>query len=1101
VKKTVKIVGIVLAIVMLMSMGASAAFVRNIVNGDSAATALGQGKRRAADMKESDIMAQVIVVPATKRLDKVELCCASWGNAIGDLTVTIYAWNETYDKSIFTKVLATKTFNNFADNARLILYINPDKNISGKLLVTVSNATEKVGPWYYDGSASSSYPFFINGEELPGGFDGSFYTSTVSEAPNKATVAKRSAFDTIPMGEFDTGFGVDKRARSVNKEKQLVASISHGSYAGYYAVDFGNEGAKGVEFKVRIMGLDYDNAQIQVVLDDPARGPVIAECLLEYHEYEDFVETVSCEITEKVTGVHDVYVTFTDEGYMPEEMVFTKDKPVEDYYAKRLREFNETKDFTLKSTYSDTWTATDMLGRKVADFAEAGEYNPDKQVGMFYWTWHANKERITLPSFSNNQEVLDTYNGDIKDIKNNYNYPKWGSLGFWNESVYGHYHGLDGWVMRKHMELLAATGVDGLFFDATNGSVTWVGGYMKLGQVMHDMHRDGIQTPGMAFMLPFSDNENTMLSLEKIYEHMYSKGLYSDCWYYFKGKPAVMAYYGMTGMETAFSDVNKQHREILDFFTFRPPQASYFDGPQRDDHWPWLEVYPQHPYGKSKKYGCEAVSVGVAQNAGDIGLVAMNGYDVYGRSYTYKDRFSRLSDTSKYYGYNFQEQWDRAFQLNPEFVFVTGWNEWTAGHHEMWGADEATGAYPDTFSDEYSRDIEPTKGDFKDTYYYQLVDNVRKFKGVRPTPEASGEKTISLEGDFAQWKDVGPEFIGFKGGTDPRNARKQSTGNIKAYYTNNTGRNDIVLSKVARDKDNVYFYVETAEHLTPYTGDSWMRLFINTDRTFKTGWEGYDFALNIEKATADKLILSETAAGWNWKKTAEVDYTLEGNKMMVAIPRKALGIEEFVDVEFKWNDNMQEQGDIMDFYTNGDTAPIGRFSYHYTEDASKAKKPTDEHVEPCKTDKDILRYSVIMKIGESKAFVRNEETRIDENNSDVHPMIVRGKTMVPIRFLTENLGAYIVWEEKTQTAKITLNDKRINITVGSDIMEVEKEKHKLQSPAFEQNGRIYIPLRDVVEMSGEACVWLEPDIIVVRGKAAEITTRETLTESINKMFE
>lgn len=37
-----------------------------------------------------------------------------------------------------------------------------------------------------------------------------------------------------------------------------------------------------------------------------------------------------------------------------------------------------------------------------------------------------------------------------------------------------------------------------------------------------------------------------------------------------------------------------------------------------------------------------------------------------------------------------------------------------------------------------------------------------------------------------------------------------------------------------------------------------------------------------------------------------------------------------VDIEFKWNDNMQEPENIMDFYANGDTAPGGRFNYVYT---------------------------------------------------------------------------------------------------------------------------------------------------------------------------
>ena len=38
-----------------------------------------------------------------------------------------------------------------------------------------------------------------------------------------------------------------------------------------------------------------------------------------------------------------------------------------------------------------------------------------------------------------------------------------------------------------------------------------------------------------------------------------------------------------------------------------------------------------------------------------------------------------------------------------------------------------------------------------------------------------------------------------------------------------------------------------------------------------------------------------------------------------------------LDFEFKWSDNMQDEGNIMDFYVNGDAAPGGRFNYVYTE--------------------------------------------------------------------------------------------------------------------------------------------------------------------------
>ncbi len=57
-------------------------------------------------------------------------------------------------------------------------------------------------------------------------------------------------------------------------------------------------------------------------------------------------------------------------------------------------------------------------------------------------------------------------------------------------------------------------------------------------------------------------------------------------------------------------------REIAGFFTFRPGQPDYVDGPTRNDQWGWLENYPQHGYVASKgvdgKVSYEQVTVGVS---------------------------------------------------------------------------------------------------------------------------------------------------------------------------------------------------------------------------------------------------------------------------------------------------------------------------------------------------------------------------------------------------------------------------------------------------------------------------------------------------------
>ncbi len=83
-------------------------------------------------------------------------------------------------------------------------------------------------------------------------------------------------------------------------------------------------------------------------------------------------------------------------------------------------------------------------------------------------------------------------------------------------------------------------------------------------------------------------------------------------------------------------------------------------------------------------------------------------------------------------------------------------------------------------------------------------------------------------------------------------------------------------------------------------------------------------------APEKKAVLEKSTGGWKWQKTADVDYRYEGNRMEVRIPRKLFG-KGPLRFQFKWSDNMQETGNIMDFLVNGDVAPAGRFNYAYAE--------------------------------------------------------------------------------------------------------------------------------------------------------------------------
>jgi hypothetical protein len=574
---------------------------------------------------------------------------------------------------------------------------------------------------------------------------------------------------------------------------------------------------------------------------------------------------------------------------------------------------------------SDHWAATDALGRTVGRYDRAEK---DKQVFMFYWTWH---ERHDAPGteVKNNTEIIRQYPEAMQDA----NHPAWTKKAtgnyFWGEPLFGYYRTTDTWVLRKHAELLADAKVDGVFFDCTNGTFTWDASTDSLLCAWDQAQKDGVNVPKIAFMLPFGFNENSLYSLRHLYDRLYSKGKYKNLWLHWNGKPVIMAYpHNLTDSE--------QDRAIKEFFTFRPGQPDYVDGPNPafPNQWGWLENYPQHGYVPTSDGSYELVTVGIAQNAcpetkGHCS--AFNKPGSHSRSYTKRKGFDPRPD-GYLYGWNFLEQWDRAYELDPKAVFITGWNEWIAGKYTRenspWTGDPFS--FVDQFDSDRSRDIEPVKtwGEYGDVYYLQLVDRVRKFKGTDAQPAVSASVSI-MPGQWKKWADVQPFYASYKGNTRHRDAKACS----QYHYVNTTGRNDIVGAKVARDDKFVCFYVETADKLTPSTDAAWMRLFIDADRNKQTGWQGYDFIVNYRNPMGGKAFVQKSHQNkWIWHNCGEASMSVNGNKMMLRIPRKVLGMEgSKLDFEFKWSDNMQDEGNLMDFYVNGDVAPGGRFNYVFAE--------------------------------------------------------------------------------------------------------------------------------------------------------------------------
>lgn len=583
-------------------------------------------------------------------------------------------------------------------------------------------------------------------------------------------------------------------------------------------------------------------------------------------------------------------------------------------------------DTLYRDLQSDTWVATDALGRSLPGYAECGPRKENRFVGMFYFVTHNNNGAKEGPY--NVTEIL------AADPVN----PRWGGgTHYWGEPETGYYIMKDEWMIRRHARQLVDAGVDVIVLDNTNDRI-YKDVFVFIADVFRKMRAEGEKTPQIACLA--SQN-----SVKQLWDEIYSRGLYADLWFRWKGKPLLMFGQHIIGDRQQMDDV-RFPKEITDFFTIRQSWAwttlKWYDNGH--DEWPWVDHYPQSVGWHESPDRPEYVPVAVAQHPlSNIGRSFKDGVEPERNEYD----VTPVTDRGLY----FDQQWQRALEVDPEFVFVTGWNEWTAGQmtrtdpdyeQEMKKWDFFPGAkcgkggrevrmgegyFIDQYNQEYSRDIEPMKGGHSDNYYYQLVANVRKYKGVERPEPVGAPVTIDIEGDFDQWRWVKKSYYDHVGDVTHRN----SPGNFAAGpYINETGRNDIVESKVARDDDYVYFYVKTAEALTPHTDPYWMLLFIDADKSHETGWEGYDLLVNAEFKN-DRTSTVKTYDGESWSGSKGVAFRYEGNEMMVRVPRSYFGSGKLA-FDFHWADGIQKLGDIEEFFLNGDQAPSRRANYRFEEE-------------------------------------------------------------------------------------------------------------------------------------------------------------------------
>lgn len=90
---------------------------------------------------------------------------------------------------------------------------------------------------------------------------------------------------------------------------------------------------------------------------------------------------------------------------------------------------------------------------------------------------------------------------------------------------------------------------------------------------------------------------------------------------------------------------------------------------------------------------------------------------------------------------------------------------------------------------------------------------------------------------------------------------------------------------------------------------------------------------------------------------------------------------------------------------------------------------------------------------------------------DQPPVIVNSRTLVPMRAIFEALGCEVNWYADTQAVVAQKDLQSMSLTVGEDTLYLNNKKIKLDVPAQIVNGRTMVPLRAVSEALNATVAW------------------------------